>query len=76
MNSLGEERLEARCEGCQGVGTLLCGVCKLPMAEHPVSCDRTWSGRGTIESRRKAHLAQKHSDRTGHRISVEHANPR
>lgn len=39
-------------------------------------CSRTWSGKGTIDSRRQRELAQKHADRTGHSVSAEHANRR
>ena len=39
-------------------------------------CDRTFSGRGTIEARKAAARAQKHADRTGHRIAAEWANRR
>jgi hypothetical protein len=39
-------------------------------------CDQTWEAHGTIECRRAMSRAQKHADRTGHRIAAEWANRR
>lgn len=39
-------------------------------------CEMKWKATGTIDSRRKIELAQKHADRTGHRIDLQHANAR
>lgn len=39
-------------------------------------CDRTWAARGTINSRRAMRQAQKHADRTGHRIAAQWTNRR
>lgn len=37
-------------------------------------CDRTFEGSGTLGSRRAAERAQKHADRSGHRIDAQWAN--
>jgi hypothetical protein len=65
----GEEWFEAECEGCHA----LCAGCTGPAT---CPCGRTWSGRGTIESRHKHALAQKHANRTGHVVAAQHANVR
>ena len=39
-------------------------------------CDRQWEGRGTLAARRVIDRAQKHSNRTGHVIDLQHANAR
>lgn len=61
---LGEEWVEAKCQGRE-----------LETGGHE-DCDRSWSARGTLNSRQALKRAQKHADRTGHRVDVQHANAR
>jgi len=39
-------------------------------------CDRTWQANGTLQARDALKRAQKHANRTGHRIDIDHHNPR
>lgn len=65
--SLGPEWFHAQCEGAE---QLVDG-----RPEH-VDCDRAWDATGTLASRQAAARAQRHADRTGHRVAAEWANRR
>lgn len=65
LTTPGEEWFEATCAGAS-----------LDADGELIPCDRHWSARGTIASRRAAARAQKHSDRTGHMLDAQWANRR